>query len=172
MENIFYLLQKNSLIAGFDNSSFLLILLIFSFFIYIIYKIILELIRHRNLYNSLLRNIDDLPNGNIENDLNMENVCAICHENLNNTAELDCNHKFCAKCIMDYYSTTQPKLKCPICRKNIRLINILNFDRSEEIRQYMEMIVIFNHDHLNGYNYVFNIHYFYSKKVFIFLFKY
>lgn len=135
----------------YDNLSFTLILIICGYLIYIIYKFYSEIIKQRN------EDADSRLRTNVENSSennNEEEDCPICHENLKNTVELDCSHKFCAKCIMDYYSTTKPNLSCPLCRKNIRLINILKYNRSEEMKPYMEMIVIFNHEHLTGYNYV------------------
>lgn len=150
MENIYKKVsENNNLVAGFDNASLFVFTVIAGYIMFVIYKFTLEISKHRNEINSQMGNIDNLAENH-----NLNDLCAICHEDIKNAIELDCNHKFCAKCIMDYYSTTEPRLSCPMCRKNIRLINILNYDRSAEMRQYMEKIIIFNHDHLNGYNYV------------------
>jgi len=150
MDNILKKVSENSnLVAGFDNMSLVIFIMIAVYILYLIYRFTSEISKHRNELNSQIRNIDNLAENH-----NLEDDCPICHDNFKNAVELDCNHKFCAKCIMDYYRTIEPRLNCPMCRKDIRLINILNYNRSDEIRQYMEMIIIFNHDHLNGYNYV------------------
>lgn len=144
-----YILHKN-ILEGFDNVSLLIVIIICIYIIYIFYKMFQEILKQRNILRDGIQNIDNLSeNHNLGDD-----DCPICHEQVLNAVELDCSHKYCAKCIMEYYKTTQPNLACPLCRKSIRLIHILNYNRSEEVREYMEMIVIFNHDHLNGYNYV------------------
>jgi len=153
METLYNRLSENSnIIEGFDNMSLVIFTIIALYIIYVLYKFFSEILNQRNELNSRIMNIDNLVEYH-----NLEDDCPICHENFKNAVELDCYHKFCAKCIMDYYKTTQPNLNCPMCRKSNRLINILNYDRSEDIRPYLEMIVIFNHDHLNGYNYVINL---------------
>lgn len=133
---------------GSDIMSSFLIFLISSNIIYVIYKFAKEFLNQRNESNSGIRNNNTAENHNLEDD------CPICHENFKNAVELDCSHVFCAKCIMDYYKTIKPNLLCPMCRKNIRLINVLKDDKSEESKPYKEMIVMFNHEHLTGYNYV------------------
>jgi len=144
-----------------DSFSYFLIFIIYAYIIYAIYKFFIEIQKQRNTNI----NSENRYNNNTGQNNNEEDDCPICQETLKNTVELDCAHKFCAKCIMDYYKTRTPNLSCPMCRKNIRLINILKYNRSEEMKPYMEMIVIFNHEHLSGYNYVKDIFYF-----FIFIF--
>jgi hypothetical protein len=81
--------------------------------------------------------------------------CSICTERIKYKVELDCKHCFCAKCIMDYYDTLRPrKLICPMCRREVRLINSQNINRNDENKIFYDKIVRFNHNHLNGANYV------------------
>ena len=150
--SIFNILNDGKLIEGLDNYSLFAFAIIIFYITYIFYNIYKEFDKRRNDLNRRLLNIDNIPernNENIEND-----ICAICSEEFNNPSQLDCNHKFCSKCIMEYYERTRPSLRCPLCRKSIRLINVLNFDRTEDNRRFMEMIAIFNHENLDGYNYV------------------
>ncbi len=150
MDNFFKrILEKSNIVAGFDNISLILFVMIAGYILYVTYRFISEISKHRNELNCEIGNINNLAENH-----NLKDDCPICHENIINAIELDCNHKFCGKCIMDYYITIQPRLSCPMCRKEIRLINILNYDRSEDMRRYMEMIVIFNHNNINGWNYV------------------
>ena len=140
-----------NLIQGFDNMALFIFTIIFIYIIYILYIIIDEILNQRNLLQQNLQNLYNL-NNNLSNV--PEDDCPICHEKLSNVTELECLHKFCARCIMEYYKVTTPLLNCPMCRKNIKSMKILYFDRTEEIKKYMEMIINFNHINLNGYNYV------------------
>jgi hypothetical protein len=151
--SIYITLNDGKLIEGVDNYSLLVFSIIILYITYIFYSIYIEFNKRRNDLNRRLLNIENIPEGN-NNNLENDN-CAICSEVFNNPSQLDCNHKFCSKCIMEYYERTRPSLRCPLCRKNIRLINVLNFDRSQDNRKYIEMIAIFNHENLDGYNYVF-----------------
>ena len=146
--------SERYILEGVDNISLFIFAIIASYIFYIIYIILMEFLKKKQDLNRRIQDIDNIPEIN-ENPERNEDDCPICSDVLHvNSCQLDCNHKYCCKCIMDYYETTRPYIKCPMCRANIRLINVLNFDRSPESRKYVEMIAIFNHENLNGYNYV------------------
>lgn len=61
----------------------------------------------------------------VQRNLNLQNkdLCSICFENKSDTAVITCGHKlFCYGCINDYHSQ-YPHKGCPICRKEIIMIN-------------------------------------------------
>ena len=80
------------LIEGIDNYSLIAMGIIFSYIIYILYIIYLEFVKRKEDLNKRIQNIDNIPQGNPEND-----ECPICNDTLTNSCELDCNHKYCAE---------------------------------------------------------------------------
>ena len=64
----------------------------------------------------------------------MENeICSICHEDLNGTLNIlttKCNHKFHTDCYMKYMNSSR-KSCCPMCRQNVfeGIIEINNSNR-------------------------------------------
>ena len=52
--------------------------------------------------------------------------CVICLEDLiNNIVVLDCNHKYHYDCIQCWF-LKKNKLKCPLCRCDSEIVNIIN----------------------------------------------
>jgi len=45
--------------------------------------------------------------------------CGICLDQLTNSIDLDCGHKFCEKCIAPWIITKQENSNCPMCRNKI-----------------------------------------------------
>ena len=75
--------------------------------------------------------------------------CSICLNQINYKVELECQHVFCAKCIMEYYDQQYPRdLICPLCRKQVNLINMLDMEKNEENKEVFEKIVTYNYRHL------------------------
>jgi len=54
--------------------------------------------------------------------------CCICMETKENhqICQLNCLHKYCSKCIIDYVSINRNNTLCPLCRVNIKKITVQN----------------------------------------------
>jgi hypothetical protein len=141
------------MIEGMDNSILFVFLLLLGLLLYIFWTVLKKVmeVSPEQPSNS------NQPQGNPDpyaNSLPHEE-CSICLERIKYKVELDCRHCFCGSCIMDYYESRRPSsLKCPYCRRAIRLINAENIVRNESTRDFYDKIVIYNHRNLNGVNYV------------------
>jgi hypothetical protein len=144
-------------IEGVDNSACLIFVIIFGSILYLFSKVLNFLTERRPISSSpTITNANNNPNANSNpyNNVQEDEECSICSERMKYKIELDCQHNFCGKCIMDYYQTLRPNaLKCPLCRSNVRLINSDNMTRNADTREFYDEIVKFNHRNLNGYNF-------------------
>tara|TARA_Y100001958_G_C21158549_1_gene492993 strand:+ start:777 stop:1247 length:471 start_codon:yes stop_codon:yes gene_type:complete len=72
----------------------------------------------------------------MENNIDNNNLCVICHENIENTNDkytLDCGHSYHCKCIMTWFRTGHNN--CPMCNDtNFTQINP-SFTRVNTIKQ-------------------------------------
>ncbi len=148
------------IIDGLDNSVLLVFLIIMGFILYIFWNILKFIMEKRERDRSEFPLLDYNNNNQRDSDLyfgvGVHEDCAICTERIKYKIELDCRHCFCGNCIMDYYESLRPSnLKCPLCRSNIRLINTLNLQRTNQTSAFYDKIIKYNHKNLSGYNYVY-----------------
>lgn len=152
-----------NLIEGMDNSVVIVFLIIMGFILFIFWNILNLIMETKTRRQVDPYSINNLGGGAIPNQVindpylhTAENEdCSICTERIKFKVELDCTHKFCGKCIMDYHESIRPSdLKCPLCRAHVRIINYENITRSLENREWYDKIVKFNHRNLTGTNYV------------------
>ena len=80
-------------------------------------------------------------------------ICVLCHDPITDKVELDCKHKYCIKCIMEY-SRNYTVLPCPACHKKVYLINPLKTIKNNSTSEYYDMITEYNNVYLSGNNYV------------------
>lgn len=145
------------LIEAIDNSVLVIFVAIMGFTLFILHNIL------KFIMNRTSREVRDPYNINFNSEnisdpyahSNLHDDCSICTERIKYKVELDCNHSFCGKCIMDYYDTVRPSnLKCPLCRNPVRIINSENLVRDANTRDFYDNIVRYNHRNTNGWNYV------------------
>jgi hypothetical protein len=145
------------LIEGMENSVLFVFIGLMSFILYIFWNILKYIMERRerpSQFHVGNENNDD-PNDQYHGVAANED-CSICTERMKYKVELDCSHSYCSKCIIEYYDRImRPRnLKCPLCRREVRLINAQNIRRNENNREYYDKIVEYNHKNLNGFNYV------------------
>ena len=127
----------------FDNFGIIIFMIIMIFLLYIFWLLI-ELMMQKSTIRqnqSLNFNVRDSININ-EQQIETE-ICVICHEAISNKIELDCKHKFCLKCIMEYSRNHRQNFPCPVCHKIIYLINPLNVARDDSNKEYYDLITEF-----------------------------
>jgi hypothetical protein len=69
---------------------------------------------------------------------NQNNICSICHENIDGIINLmttECNHKFHSTCYIKYVKTSD-KWSCPICRNNFGISD--DYDEEDDEEDYIE----------------------------------
>lgn len=141
-----------------DNSVVVVFLMIFAVALYILWNVMQFILSKKpNRRSNLLgeeENNDQMRADPYYNVAEHEE-CSICTERMKYKVELDCRHCYCGKCIMDYYDRVRPNnLKCPLCRREIRLINDSNVMKNQQTQEFYDKITNYNHKNINGLNYV------------------
>lgn len=145
------------IIEGMENSVLIVFLIIMSFILYIFWNMLKYIMEKQNIRGQdpyeINRNANSQSDPYANSGLHEE--CSICTERVQYKVELDCSHSFCGKCIMEYYDSIHSNgLKCPLCRNEVRLINNEKIIRDDNTKDFYDKIVIFNHRHINGMNFV------------------
>jgi uncharacterized membrane protein YkvA (DUF1232 family) len=151
------------LMDGMSNSVLLIFTLMMVFMLYILYTVLTKVIgggsqvnpnvNSNNVYNLNNNNNSDSSNNN--SNINETEECPICASTITDKVELDCSHRFCAACIMAWANQQRlSNFTCPCCRTTIRLINLLQVQRTEANKEAYDDITRYNHKNLNGYNLV------------------
>lgn len=138
----------------FENFGIIIFIVIMSFILYIFWLLIELMMQKTTIRQNQSLNFNVRDSLNINEQQVETEICVICHEAISNKIELDCKHKFCIKCIMEYSRNHRQYLPCPVCHKIIYMINPLNVVREENNAEYYDLITEFNRDFLNGSNYV------------------
>jgi len=146
--------MQDFLSSIFDNFGIIIFIAIMIFLLYIFWLLIEQMMEKSTIRQnqSLNFNVRDSLNIN-EQQIETEN-CVICHEAISNKIELDCKHKFCLKCLMEYSRNHRQYLPCPVCHKIIHLINPLKVIRDVQNSEYYDLITEYNREYLTGNNYV------------------
>ena len=138
-----------NILSGLDNSVLFVFILIFVLLLYILYNFI-HFISEKH-FNS--RNYVYNINSHIEEE--DEEICAICTDKIKSKIETDCRHHFCGRCLVSWMNQyIMNNLTCPICRSQVRLINLLNVTKTEQTKEFYDDIVRYNYKNLHGYRYV------------------
>jgi hypothetical protein len=127
----------------------IMIFLLYVFWLLIEFMMQKQTVRQNQSLNFNVRDTININEQQIENE-----ICVICHEPISHKVELDCKHRFCLKCIMEYTRNHRLSLPCPVCHKIIYMINPLQVVRNESLSEYYDLITEFNHEFLTGMNYV------------------
>lgn len=128
---------------------FIMIFLLYIFWLLIEFMMQKRTVRHNQSLNFNVRDTININEQQIESE-----ICVICHDPITNKVELDCKHRFCLKCIMEYSRSHRQKFPCPVCHKIIFMINPLQTLRNEQTSEYYDLITEFNYEFLTGNNYV------------------
>lgn len=139
-----------------ENISLIIFMLIMVFLLYIFWLLIEFMMTKRTVRQNQSLNFNVRDSININEQQTESETCVICHEPISNKVELDCKHRFCLKCIMEYSRTHRAKLPCPVCHKIIYMINPLQTPRNDQTAEYYDLITDFNREYLTGSNYVKN----------------
>ena len=137
-----------------ENIGLLIFMLIMIFLLYIFWLLIEFMMQKRTIRQNQSLNFNVRDSININEQQVETEICVICHDPISNKVELDCKDRFCLKCIMEYSRSHREKLPCPLCHKNIYMINPLQTQRNENTQEYYDLITEFNHEFLTGNNYV------------------
>lgn len=140
------------LITGIDNTVLFAIMIIIGGSLFILYTFI-NFINNKILPQNSLQQPTELINDPYHN-VGEEEECPICTERIRYKVEFDCRHNFCGRCTGHLIQYNSNNLKCPLCRKHIRLINYDNFSKNNDTQEFFDHIVKFNYVNLNGYNFV------------------
>jgi uncharacterized membrane protein YkvA (DUF1232 family) len=138
-------------ISGMDNDVLFLFITMMLILLYILYIVITTF----GTYLAPNPNRNSAYNINNENNANANESeeCPICSSTITDKVELDCKHRFCAKCIVDWANYNRFKnFTCPVCRATVRLINLLDVTRTEQNKEFYDQIIRYNHKNINGYN--------------------
>lgn len=137
-----------------QNLGLIIFMLIMIFLLYIFWLLIDFMMQKRTVRQIQSLNFNVRDSINITEQQPETETCVICHELISNKVELDCKHRFCLKCIMEYSRNHRDKLPCPVCHKIIYMINPLQTLRTEQTAEYYDLITEFNYEYLSGNNYV------------------
>ncbi len=137
-----------------ENISLLIFILIMTFLLYIFWLLIEFMMQKRTIRQPQSLNFNVRESININEQQTETEICVICHDPISNKVELDCKHRFCLKCVMEYSRSHLEKLPCPVCHKIIFMINPLRTIRNEQTAEYYDLITEFNYEFLTGKNYV------------------
>ncbi len=110
----------------------------------------------KSIVSDVIDNLDKKK----DNSENKADECVICLEDLENTdyLTLSCNHKYHLFCMVKLMMKTEAK--CPLCRKSIRLPNILEEcqSKNKEIKVLEDENQILLQENAR-YEYIFNTKY-------------